>query len=155
MMRPISLGRRPCFGTFNGGFGGGGSAAAPTDLSASRAAAAVTLQSSTGADAVIPEADSVSAGVMSAADKVKLAGLAGTPAYADTAAVSAATPAGDFLRTAGYPTRLATAVPGSARAPPRSPPMRSSSRPPTSPGGRWCPSTAPSTSAGPGPWATA
>lgn len=59
--------------TWQGGGGTGGS----TNLSFSRTATSVTVLSDTGTDAVLPVADSTNAGVMSAADKVKLDGITG------------------------------------------------------------------------------
>jgi len=94
-----SFWRRACRGTFNGGFGGASGGASPTNLSTVRTASDVTLVSSSGADAVIPEADVGNAGVMSAADKSRLAGLAD---FATVAEAASGSTAADYLRTAGY-----------------------------------------------------
>jgi hypothetical protein len=59
--------------TWQGGGGTGGS----TNLSFSRTGTSVTVLSDTGTDAVLPVADSTNAGVMSAADKIKLDGITG------------------------------------------------------------------------------
>lgn len=58
-----------------------------TDLGVNRTGTAVTVTSSTGADATIPAASGTEAGVMTAADKNKLDGVApGSTAYTDTQA---------------------------------------------------------------------
>lgn len=91
---------------FNPGFGapnaseGGGS----TDLTAQASPGAVVVLSSTGIDAVIPGASPATAGVLTAADKVKLDSLSGElslPDFETYDEASAATPTGNFLRTAG------------------------------------------------------
>ncbi|MBY8974414.1 hypothetical protein KHP62_01260 [Rhodobacteraceae bacterium NNCM2] len=92
---------------FNTGFGapnaseGGGA----TDLSVQTTAGAVVVLSSTGADAVVPAATASKAGVLTAADKVKLDSLSGSlslPDFETFAEAAAASPTGNFLRTAGY-----------------------------------------------------
>lgn len=55
-----------------GGGGGGGA----TDLTMTRTATTVTINSDTGTDAVIPVPDGTNAGIMLAAEKIKLAGIA-------------------------------------------------------------------------------
>lgn len=55
-----------------GGEGGGGTVTLPTDLTLTRTSTTATVVSSTGTDATIPAADSTNAGVMTAADKIKL-----------------------------------------------------------------------------------
>ncbi|MEM7239212.1 MAG: hypothetical protein AAF501_15510, partial [Pseudomonadota bacterium] len=91
---------------FNPGFGapnaseGGGS----TDLTAQASPGAVVVLSSTGIDAVIPGASPATAGVLTAADKVKLDSLSGElslPDFATFTDAAAAAPTGSFLRTAG------------------------------------------------------
>jgi hypothetical protein len=62
--------------------GGGGAAA--TNLSVSRTATAVTVASDTGTDAALLAADSANAGVLTAADKTKLDGVASGATANDT-----------------------------------------------------------------------
>lgn len=56
--------------------GGGGGGTNATNLATTVAASTVTVTSDTGTDAVIPAATATDAGVMSAADRVKLDGIA-------------------------------------------------------------------------------
>lgn len=64
--------------------GGGGGGGGVTDLTFTRDATTVTVESSTGTDAVLPAATTTEAGVMSAADKTKLDGVASGATANDT-----------------------------------------------------------------------
>jgi hypothetical protein len=77
------------------GSGGGGGGAA-TNLSTVATATTVTIESDSGLDATIAAATPVAAGVMSAADKVKVNAVTGTNTGDQTAATVPVTPTGNL-----------------------------------------------------------
>lgn len=100
------LNRKPFFVAFGQAMSGGGITS--VDLVANRNPTAVTLTASDGSAAPIPGADTANAGVMTAADKIKLDSLdgAGTRDFASRtdAVLAFLDPAVNHLRTAGYNT---------------------------------------------------
>lgn len=76
----------------SGGGGGGGSGS--TNLSSGASATTVTVISDTGTDATLTAATASTAGVMTAADRLKLDGITGTNTGNQTAATVPVTPAG-------------------------------------------------------------